>query len=335
MAKYIPANNIIGTNLVPNDITIADDLLIEDLGIIKVGTGGDLQIYHDGTDSWIENTTVGDLYIGNNGNGKDVIIVCDDGSGAITPYITLDGSATSVSIGQAVTMSSTLTVASEILHLGDLDNKIGFTTDTQTFTTGGSSRLTISNSGSTFAGNVTAPNLIIDDDGQIGSASANSAMEIDDQGVVGFNGGITAAGNVKSTIKTRVGALSNNTDGDYKMGDVVYFGSTTSMTAGSVYVYSGTAWELANAGAASTAIGMLAVALGAASDTNGMLLRGMVTLSADPGSVSEPLYLSTTGGRAQNSAPAGSGKVVRLIGYCLDSTNGQIYFNPDNHHTVL
>ena len=80
---------------------------------------------------------------------------------------------------------------------------------------------------------------------------------------------------------------------------------------------------------------MLAVALGTTSDNNGMLIRGMVTLSADPGSISEQLYLSTTAGRAQNAAPAGSGKVVRLIGYCLDSTNGQVYFNPDNHYTVL
>jgi hypothetical protein len=141
-----------------------------------------------------------------------------------------------------------------------------------------------------------------------------------------------------SETKTRIAKrrfnVTTSTDGNHE-GDVVYFGGATSMTAGSIYVYEGTTWELANAGADATATGMLAVALGAASDNNGMLIRGMVTLSADPGSISEQLYLSTTGGRAQNSAPTGSGKVVRLIGYCLDSTNGQIYFNPDNHYTVL
>jgi len=309
MAKYIPDNNIIGTNLVPNDINVADDLSV----------GGDL-------------TLGDDLLFGSSGcivsfNGGDVTLTHS------SALLTLQGGG--LTMTEDLTLGKNLNIATDIIHVGDTNNKIGFTTDTQTFTTGGSARLTINDSGSTFAGNVTAPNVIIDDDGQIGSASANSAMEIDDQGVVGFNGGITAAGNVKSTIKTRVAAITNSTDGDYKMGDVVYFGSTTSMTVGSIYVYSGTAWELANAGAASTAIGMLAVALGSASDTNGMLLRGMVTLSADPGSVSEPLYLSTTGGRAQNSAPTGSGKVVRLIGYCLNSTNGQVYFNPDNHHAVL
>jgi hypothetical protein len=51
------------------------------------------------------------------------------------------------------TLSGTLTVtgvvdiASEIQHTGDTNNKIGFTTDTQTFTTGGTSRLDITDSG--------------------------------------------------------------------------------------------------------------------------------------------------------------------------------------------
>ena len=141
-----------------------------------------------------------------------------------------------------------------------------------------------------------------------------------------------------SEAKTRIARrrfnVTTSTDGNHE-GDVVYFGGATSMTKGSIYVYEGTTWELADADAATTATGMLAVALGTTSDNNGMLIRGMVTLSADPGSISEQLYLSTTGGRAQNSAPTGSGKVVRLIGYCLDSTNGQVYFNPDNHYTVI
>ena len=139
---------------------------------------------------------------------------------------------------------------------------------------------------------------------------------------------------VKTTIKKRKLTKTSNTDGNHD-GDVVFFGGTTSMTAGSIYFYNSGSWELADADAESTSKGMMAVALGAASDTNGMLVRGMVTLSADPGTISDKLYLSTTGGRAQNSAPTGSGKVVRLIGYSLDSTNGQVYFNPDNHYTVL
>jgi hypothetical protein len=55
----------------------------------------------------------------------------------------------------------------------------------------------------------------------------------------------------------------------------------------------------------------------------------MVTLDHDPGTISNALFLSTTAGTATATAPSGSGDIVRVIGYCLDSANGQIYFNPD------
>jgi len=63
------------------------------------GASNDLQIYHDGTDSYVSNTqNSGNLIIQNGGNDKDVIFKCDDGSGGVTPYITLDGSHTTTLI---------------------------------------------------------------------------------------------------------------------------------------------------------------------------------------------------------------------------------------------
>jgi len=123
--------------------------------------------------------------------------------------------------------------------------------------------------------------------------------------------------------------VTGDTDGTHQ-GDVVYFGGTTSMTTGAIYHYkSDGTWELADADAASTSDGLLAVALGAASDTNGMLLRGMVTLDHDPGAVGDVLYLSTTAGDATATAPSGNNDIVRIIGYCLHASNGQIWFDPD------
>jgi len=59
------------------------------------GVSNDLQIYHDGTDSYVSNTqNSGNLIIQNGGNDKDVIFKCDTGSGGTTPYLTLDGSIT-------------------------------------------------------------------------------------------------------------------------------------------------------------------------------------------------------------------------------------------------
>jgi hypothetical protein len=55
---------------------------------------GDLQIYHSGTDSFINNDT-GDLYLKNFANDKDIIFQSDDGSGGVATYFLLDGSVSS------------------------------------------------------------------------------------------------------------------------------------------------------------------------------------------------------------------------------------------------
>ena len=134
-----------------------------------------------------------------------------------------------------------------------------------------------------------------------------------------------------SDIETnRKFGITSSTDGDHD-GDIVYFGGTTSMTVGTIYHYkSDGTWEAADADAVANCDGLLAVALGAASDTNGMLLRGMVTLDHDPGAVGDVLFLSTTAGDATATAPSGNGDIIRVIGYCLKPTNGEIWFNPDN-----
>ena len=58
---------------------------------LMFGTGEDLQILHDGTDSYLNNTT-GDLKIRNLADDKDIVFESDNGSGGATAYLTLDGS---------------------------------------------------------------------------------------------------------------------------------------------------------------------------------------------------------------------------------------------------
>ena len=134
--------------------------------------------------------------------------------------------------------------------------------------------------------------------------------------------------NESVSINNRKFAVTSSTDGDFD-GDVIYTGST-STTVGQIYHYkSNGSWEKADADAASTCDGMLAVALGGNSTTNGMLLRGMVTLDHDPGDLGDVLFVSTTAGQATGTAPSGNGDIVRVVGYLLGGSNGQIYFNPD------
>jgi hypothetical protein len=143
-------------------------------------------------------------------------------------------------------------------------------------------------------------------------------------------GGFTTTGELSAT--TRKFTKTSVTAGDYN-GDVVYFGGTELMTRGAIYHFkSDGRWELADPNAVATCDGLLAVALGAASDDNGMLLRGMVTLDHDPGTIGDVLYLSAVDGAsgdASSTAPSGDADIIRIIGYCLDSTNGQIWFDPD------
>ena len=140
---------------------------------------------------------------------------------------------------------------------------------------------------------------------------------------------------VKKTASSQKYAVTGNTEGTFQ-GDVVYFGGTTSMTTGAIYHYkSDGTWELADADAAANCDGLLAVALGAASNTNGMLLRGMVTLDHDPGAVGDVLFLSTTAGDCSATAPSGTGDIIRVVGYCLDASNGQIWFNPDGTYVEV
>ena len=58
---------------------------------LKIGTGSDLKIFHNATDSFIINE-VGNLKITNGANDKDIIFESDNGSGGTTEYFRLDGS---------------------------------------------------------------------------------------------------------------------------------------------------------------------------------------------------------------------------------------------------
>lgn len=133
----------------------------------------------------------------------------------------------------------------------------------------------------------------------------------------------------------------SNTDFSYQ-GDVVYFGATTGMTQGDLYYYNSSGnWAQADADAASSSGGvLLAIALGTASDTNGMLLKGTFTMAAGAidgtEATGDELYVSTTAGHITSDVSAyTTGDVVRVVGYCLDGTNGQIWFNPSNDFIEL
>jgi hypothetical protein len=132
---------------------------------------------------------------------------------------------------------------------------------------------------------------------------------------------------VGNELKTKYRKLeiTGNSTADFN-GDVVFFGGTTSMAEGKIYRYGGSSWTLADKDNANSGKQLLAVALGDSSDTNGMLIRGFVTIDQEDIGTGNVLYLGDSG--LTISSPPGSGDVSRVIGYDLNSSTGQIYFNP-------
>jgi hypothetical protein len=78
---------------------------------------------------------------------------------------------------------------------------------------------------------------------------------------------------------------------------------------------------------------MLGIALGSFASA-GMLVRGYAKFTGvgnySSVTIGQILYLGTTNGFFQSTAPTLTGQVVRVVGYCVDAVNDIIYFCPDN-----
>lgn len=70
-----------------------------------------------------------------------------------------------------------LGISEDLFHNGDTNNKISFGTDTQTFTTGGTARLTLNTTNATFTYNVLAPQFVdSDNNSYYGDFAGTSVM---------------------------------------------------------------------------------------------------------------------------------------------------------------
>lgn len=71
--------------------TVADGFVAGDNEKLQLGDSQDLELYHNTTNSVVENNT-GALVIQNNANDNDVVIKSDDSAGGLADYIRADGS---------------------------------------------------------------------------------------------------------------------------------------------------------------------------------------------------------------------------------------------------
>jgi hypothetical protein len=121
-------------------------------------------------------------------------------------------------------------------------------------------------------------------------------------------------------------SLANDTGG----GEVVYFGGGTT-TAGKLYYLDAEGdWTATDADSVDNgAESMLAIALGTAPGTHGMLVRGWFDVHSYLSNFESGMavYASTTAGQMDTESPSGCGDYVRIVGHCTNTANA-IYFNP-------
>jgi len=80
--------NVVGVSTFQSHVHLGDSDQLR----FGSASGGDLQIYHNGTNGVIDNDT-GTLLLRTNEADKDILLQSDDGSGGVTDYIRCDGSA--------------------------------------------------------------------------------------------------------------------------------------------------------------------------------------------------------------------------------------------------
>ncbi len=137
--------------------------------------------------------------------------------------------------------------------------------------------------------------------------------------------------------------------GKHGSGEVLRYspGADDTLTGGRLYfLHTDGTWDETDADAVATgATQMLGIAIGGSARTVGCLIKGFYHVPASeilnlPGSGAcdgLPLYVSTTAGHLDFTAPSGNNDFVRIVGYAIDddSSDVLIYFDPDKTHVEI
>ncbi len=123
------------------------------------GDGNDLEIYHDGSNSYIQDTGTGNLLI-DGANNVQIRSATDSAVGLSYAvggpvYLYHAGSLKFNTTATGIEVADEVSIGTSIIHTGDTDTKISFGTDEIVLTTAGADAVTVDSSGNVGIG--TAP----------------------------------------------------------------------------------------------------------------------------------------------------------------------------------
>ncbi len=135
-------------------------------------------------------------------------------------------------------------------------------------------------------------------------------------------------------------------DGDHAGSKVMLYGTDATLTDGQIYfLHTDGAWTHADASAKATGASQLLGVGNGRTVSSGVILNGFIKIPSTeilntPGSGAVdglPVYISTTAGHFDFTAPSGNDEFVRVVGYAIDDNSSDVlvYFNPDNTYVEV
>jgi len=164
---------------------------------LRFGAGQDLQIWHNGSNSYItQYSDVGDLYLNCHNDDNDVIIQTDDGSGSTTDYFRADGST-----GEA----KLFWYGSEKIKTGHNGVTITGTASATSFSGSGSSLTGLTGaSAATYGSSTVTPIITVDSSGRITGITTAATAGGGGGGGSGTVTGISSDGEIIGTGVTAI-----------------------------------------------------------------------------------------------------------------------------------
>ena len=106
-----------------SDIKVAQHMQFADNKELRIGNDNDLRLVSNNSNTFIDNY-LGNMYIRQTVDDGDIFLQCDDGSGGLANYITLDGGAGTVEIGKATNVDGTLTSTGDVVAFYSSDERL-------------------------------------------------------------------------------------------------------------------------------------------------------------------------------------------------------------------